>query len=1072
MKKTAKALVVLLFCLSIFSVTLMPASAASVGTVKGLKASAITYNSAKLTWTAVSKAKTYVVETQSGKNWKTVATVKTNSYTVSKLTTGTTYKYRVYAKNVWGQKGAVSSTVSVKPMPAKVGGLKVASVTYNSAKLTWTKVAGATGYQVQKYDGKKWVNLAKVSTNAYTASKLTINVTYKYRVAAYRTVSKKTFTGAYSSTVSAKPALAKAIGVKASVASPTSIKITWSKVAYATGYKVQQYNPSKKTWSTVKGGDVKTTSFTHTGLTPNTTYKYRVFAYIIINKKTYLAPVSSEVSAKPVPPTVTGVKVSVASPTSAKLTWNKVSGVKGYKIQLCDANGKWATKITTTATSCTVSNLTPNTTHKMRVFSYVNVSKKDYPSAASAVVSVKPVPPTVTGVKASAASASSVKVTWNKVSGSVTGYKVQICDASGKWTTLKPYLNASTTSFTATNLNPNATHKFRVFSYVNFSKKDYPSAASSVVSVSLKMTAPSAPINTQSTDSAMTLKWNSVKNVTGYVLEQASGSSWKTVAKTKDTTYTVENLAKSTAYKFRVRSYLTVGSTDYTSAASAEKTYALLANVNSLNADRISDTALDLRWNVVDGATGYNIYVYDAAQGVYTFAGTSKPFTAEIKTVEKRMIDLMPSNNYKFAVEPYFEANGVKACGPMSNEIEATTKDQYYKVISPTIPNAQYYYLSRTDSPRVLAYARSVSLEFPITNTNDIKVSVAQSSNAVNVSWTKANGATKYIVQSRSNGIRGYWVDEIKTDKTSAVLYLAPNTSFEIRVLACDNNYQTYAYIGNGTNSPYQNLKDQPYSVSEVKTIKTKAAPAFANSNEAKTLYTLMVAQAINNTKAEQGNVKLVSSTDMKSNIDHYYLNGRKFDSLKLLMLFMGVSSDDLDFDLDLNDSADFNGTFVNGVSTIEKDGEASAAYLHSSITPNDTSAYLYNAWDLNNFSKKVSNVKYTANSNGTKTIVLTLPKEEIKNTGGSTAVHDGLAQGATNIMSELNTSDGMSIERISTGATTITAVINKNNTLNSLTVNSALNMMASYTGATDDSSMTIGVEMTSSTNTKYNFSR
>ncbi|MCM1545044.1 MAG: fibronectin type III domain-containing protein, partial [Ruminococcus sp.] len=269
MKKTAKALVTLLFCLSIISATFVPAFAASVGQVKGLKATNVTYNGATLTWTKVSKAAKYVVETQSGKNWKTVATVKTNSYNVTKLTTGTTYKYRVSAKPTIGKAGTPSATLSVKPMPAKVTGLK-ATVTYNSAKLTWTKVAGATGYVVQRYNAskKQWVKLATVKTNTYTNSKLTINTTYKYRVAAYRTVSKKNFYGSYSATLSAKPVLGKTTGLKAAIASPTSVKLTWTKVANATGYQVQRYDASKKQW--VKIATVKTNTYTNSKLTPNT----------------------------------------------------------------------------------------------------------------------------------------------------------------------------------------------------------------------------------------------------------------------------------------------------------------------------------------------------------------------------------------------------------------------------------------------------------------------------------------------------------------------------------------------------------------------------------------------------------------------------------------------------------------------------------------------------------------------------------------------------------------------------------------------------------------------------------
>ncbi|MCM1363996.1 MAG: fibronectin type III domain-containing protein [Faecalibacterium sp.] len=1094
MKKTAKALVTLFFCLSILCATLVPAFAASVGQVKNLKVTNITYNSAKLTWSKISSASKYVIERQNGKNWKEVATVKKDvtSYTVSKLTTGTTYKYRVYAKNVWGQKGSASSTVSVKPMPVKVTGLKAATITNNSIKLTWTKVAGATGYQVQKYDAskKKWVKLAIVKTNSYTASKLKINTTYKYRVAAYRTVSKKDLYGAYSATLSAKTALGKVTGVKASVVSPTSIKLTWSKVTNATGYYVERYDSSSKKWVSVKK-DIKATNYTISKLTPNTTYKYRVKAYVVISKKTYTGAESSAVSVKPALGQVANVKAAIASGTSVKLTWNKLANANGYYVQ--QLNGKdWKNVKTITANGTvtyTVPNLTPNTTYKFRVVGYITVNKTAYKGTASAEVSASLKIATPSAVKLDgSATYNTLKFTWGTVK-NVNGYRFEYYK-DGKWVTK----DLTTNSITVTGLAPNTSYQARVRAFVNSNAgTKYSAYTATLTTKTSALAVPSGFEASSTSNNSISLKWNKSANASGYEVQQNVNGSWKSLGTTTNTTYSVSGLAASTAYKFKVRAFVTIDNKPYYSNFTAEKNIATVNPLENISTRSITDNSLYLSWYPVKGITGYNIYVYNTVSKQYEPIKTVQQTDADY-SIEAMISNLTPSNAYKYVVEPYIEsADGTRAVGAKSEPVDVSTKPQYYTTTVPTINNSLYYYLTRTDTPRTIAYSRTTTISFQIKDPNDAtanaetvndsKVTVSLSGNTVKVSWTAVQGATKYIVQSRTNGNKGNWVDEIKTNSTSATLYLAPNTSFEIRVLTCDDKYQVYGYTGNNSQDNIYTervtVKELPISTSAVKTIKTNAAPKFDTSkNDSMTLYTLMLTQAINNTKAEQSKVKLDSSYNMQAKIDGFTFNGKEYKTFKLLLKAISfIFGIDLDLDdeemlEDMNESSKFSGTFTNGMcSSINDKNNYVVDYLNKAITPEANSAYLYNAYDVNNFSKKVKSISYKENSNGTKTITITLPTESVKNASGSTPVHDGLAQGATGIISSFS-GGGLEINNITVGETTITAVINKNYTLDSLKMNSNLKMGAEYSGALDDKSVSFGANMSCTIDSDCKFTR
>lgn len=133
--------------------------------VKGLKASSIKYNSLKLRWTNQGYADGYqICDSQS----KLVKTVKTNSATITGLTAGKTYKYKVrsYIRNADGTRsyGAFSSVLSATTK-LRTPTVKVVSNAKGQARISWSKVSGATGYEIyyKKTAGAKYKKLKTVN---------------------------------------------------------------------------------------------------------------------------------------------------------------------------------------------------------------------------------------------------------------------------------------------------------------------------------------------------------------------------------------------------------------------------------------------------------------------------------------------------------------------------------------------------------------------------------------------------------------------------------------------------------------------------------------------------------------------------------------------------------------------------------------------------------------------------------------------------------------------------------------------------------------------------------------------
>ena len=165
----------------------------------------------KATWSKVTGASGYKVEllNSSGKVVKSATTTKL-TYTFSKLTAGTNYKVRVTAyKTISGKKqySESSTTLSTATKPATPT-LKVTSTKKGIAGLSWTNVAGESGYQVYYSTSKNgtYSKMGSYSTNTAKASKskLTSGKTYYFKVRSYKKVGSTTIYGDWSKVVSVK----------------------------------------------------------------------------------------------------------------------------------------------------------------------------------------------------------------------------------------------------------------------------------------------------------------------------------------------------------------------------------------------------------------------------------------------------------------------------------------------------------------------------------------------------------------------------------------------------------------------------------------------------------------------------------------------------------------------------------------------------------------------------------------------------------------------------------------------------------------------------------------------------
>lgn len=249
-----------------------------------IKAVSAGYNSAKISWGAVSGADGYGLyrETSSTGAYSGIKNVTSTSYTNTGLTTGKTYYYKVKAYKYSGTTkvySKYSTAVSAKPIPATPTNSKAVSGGYNSTKLSWNSVTGASGYQVYRATSSTGTySYIKATTYiSYTNTSLTTGKTYYYKIRAYKTVGTTKVYGKFSTMTSAKPIPATPTSLKFTIVSNTSSKVSWGAVSGASGYKVYRATSSTGTYSSIK--TTTSTSYTDTALTSGSTYYYKVIAY-------------------------------------------------------------------------------------------------------------------------------------------------------------------------------------------------------------------------------------------------------------------------------------------------------------------------------------------------------------------------------------------------------------------------------------------------------------------------------------------------------------------------------------------------------------------------------------------------------------------------------------------------------------------------------------------------------------------------------------------------------------------------------------------------------------------------
>ena len=540
--------------------------------------------------------------------------------------------------------------------------LKVTEYSDKAAKLSWSKVAGVTGYLVYySTDNSNFTKLKTInsqSTTSYTVGGLTAGKAYYFALISYTDINgkitKSERTSSLKITATSSSSVPAPSNLKVAEYSNSAIKLTWTKAPDVTGYYVYRSTDGKK-YSKIKTLKASTTAYTNTSLTAGKKYYYSIASYkntstgaVAIGPKSSAINITTTSSSSV--PAPSNLKVAEYSNSAIKLTWTKAPDVTGYYVYR-STDGKKYSKIKTlkaSTTAYTNTSLTAGKKYYYSIASYKNTSTgavaigpKSSAVNALTISSSKLSYPSGFAVKEVATDA--IKLVWNK-SSNASGYYIYRSIDNKNFSKIKA-LPSSSTSYTNTALYLDTTYYYKIASYVNSNGSIGLSAKSPAVNAKTTSTSVSFTSKT-STSTTITLNWD-YPSATGYQIYRLDINTGKYVkiASTSAKSYTDKNLSSDRYYNYKVRAYLVSGGITTYSPYNSVSVKTCLPAVKDFKAVSQTYYSVKLSWTKQNGAVNYEIYQLSPDSQVY------KLITTLNSDATSYMVDNLTVNTtYKFRI--------------------------------------------------------------------------------------------------------------------------------------------------------------------------------------------------------------------------------------------------------------------------------------------------------------------------------------------------------------------------------------------------------------------------------------
>lgn len=209
-----------------------------------------------------------------------------------------TYSVSLIVTDDDGATGSIGKSVTVTappPIPAAPANLTATAVSSSQINLAWTDSDTETGFKIERCTGAGCTNFAQIATvganvTGYSNSGLSASTSYTYRVRAYNTSGDSGYSNEANATTQAAPTVPAApTNLTATAVSYNQINLAWKDNATnETGFYVERCKGATCTnFTRIATVGANVTTYASTGLSSNTTYRFRVRAYNATGASSY-----------------------------------------------------------------------------------------------------------------------------------------------------------------------------------------------------------------------------------------------------------------------------------------------------------------------------------------------------------------------------------------------------------------------------------------------------------------------------------------------------------------------------------------------------------------------------------------------------------------------------------------------------------------------------------------------------------------------------------------------------------------------------------------------------------------
>ena len=420
----------------------------------------------------------------------------------------------------------------------------------------------------------------------------------------------------------------------------TKAEISWNEVTDADGYDIYVELPIV---GYQYAGSVLQNKVSIVGLQEAENYKVKVQAYKVENNTRSFSDFSPEIEFKAGENTTLSSEIGtvdnitgVSYGTTGLVQWNKVENADGYEVYANVGNSEFQSFGTVKSNKVEIKGMQENAVYSVKVqpFSQAENGEKTYGTFSAATVlkydigDTETKPDKVRNVKVSM-NGNDATLTWNEVT-DADGYEVVVKVPSKGEYTYDAYDNQKV----LTDFTPNSTYTAKVRAYKYVDGDRFYGDFSSTVSIRYEREIGTVQnLKVEVVDKDAFISWDSVNNADGYEMELTIPGSGSEYIYTTKTNAEINNIdLKEGQYSVRVRACIeNNGEREYGDYSSRqyfqyEEKIEAPAKVTGLNAD-VNGTRVELDWNKVSGADGYEVELYIPDEGTETFNATTNKKT-------------------------------------------------------------------------------------------------------------------------------------------------------------------------------------------------------------------------------------------------------------------------------------------------------------------------------------------------------------------------------------------------------------------------------------------------------------